>query len=99
MYHKAGALPQALKLCFSARLFGALRDVASDLDRSTNPDVLEKCASFFLDNGHYDKAVLLLVKGGKINEAIDLAAKRNVMITDDIAEQMTLPKEKKVRSY
>lgn len=42
--------------------------LVQDLDRKTDASILKKCASFFLENSQYDKAVPLLVKAGEFNQ-------------------------------
>ena len=44
LYQKAGYQKRALELCFSARLFDALRKIADDLSADSDPEVLAKCA-------------------------------------------------------
>ena len=39
-----------------------------------------------------DKAAGLLIMAGQLEEAIDLCQRENVLVTDDMAEQLTLPK-------
>ena len=66
LYHKAGNAGKALELCFAHDLFeplaGIVKSVADDED--ADPKLVAKCAAYFLDNGRYDDAARLLVKGG-----------------------------------
>lgn len=56
LYQKAGWQKRALELCFSARLFDALRKVAEDLSADSDPEILAKCAQFFMEHQQHDKA-------------------------------------------
>ena len=53
-------------MCFRTQQFAALQVVAEDLDENTDPEMLNKCAAFFLEHEQYDKAVDLLVVGKKV---------------------------------
>ncbi|KAM7433446.1 hypothetical protein ABFA07_016329 [Porites harrisoni] len=92
LYHKGGDITKALDLCFSTQQFAALQVIAEDLDENTDPQMLDKCSKFFLEHEQYDKAVELLVVGKKFSEALDLCMAHNVIITEELAEKMTLPK-------
>ena len=40
--------------------------ISGDLDERADPELLQRCADFFLENGQYDKAVDLLGIGKKV---------------------------------
>ena len=63
---QAGNFSKALDLAFSTKQFGALQMISSDLDERADPELLERCANFFIDNGQHDKAVDLLAIGKKV---------------------------------
>ena len=50
LLHRAGELPRALDLCFSARLFDELRSIADGLGKDAPKDTLRKAADFFMSN-------------------------------------------------
>lgn len=81
MYKKSGNQSKALDLCFSARLFDALQSIADELDTSSDPALLARCAAFFEANGELAKAVRLLVMARDIDGALDLCAHHDVLIT------------------
>ncbi|XP_076446737.1 intraflagellar transport protein 140 homolog [Babylonia areolata] len=93
LYHKAGNFSKALDLAFSAKQFGALQMISSDLDERADPELLERCANFFIDNGQHDKAVDLLAIGKKYWEAVKICMDQHVEITEDLAEKLTPGKE------
>ncbi|KAL5018582.1 hypothetical protein ScPMuIL_004304 [Solemya velum] len=66
LYHKAGNFSKALDLAFRSKQFGALQLISGDLDERADPELLQQCADFFLENGQYDKAVDLLGIGKKV---------------------------------
>lgn len=89
LYQKAGWQKRALELCFSARLFDALRKVAEDLSADSDPEILAKCAQFFMEHQQHDKAVHLLSMSHQYERAVELCYEHNVHITEDMAERMT----------
>ncbi|XP_077980431.1 intraflagellar transport protein 140 homolog [Glandiceps talaboti] len=93
LYHKGGHFSKALDLAFRTEQFGALQLIADDLDERTDPNLLNKCADFFMEHGQYDKAVELLVVAKRYLEALDLCIQHNVTITEKLAEKMTIPKD------
>lgn len=93
LYHKAGNFSRALDLSFRAKQFGALQMISSDLDERADPELLKKCADFFLENGQYDKAVDLLAIGKKYWEALKICMDQHVEVTEDLAEKLTPAKE------
>ena len=42
--------------------------ISEDLDENADPDVLKKCAEFFIDHEQFDKAVNLLVVAKKVSK-------------------------------
>jgi len=53
-------------LSFRAKQFGALQLISGELDERADPELLQRCGDFFLENGQYDKAVDLLAIGKKV---------------------------------
>jgi len=89
LYHKAGSFSKALDLAFETKQFGALQVISESLTSNTDPEVLKRCAQFFLDNGQFDKAVDLLAIGKKYIDALKLCSEQNVMLTEDLVEKLT----------
>lgn len=96
LFHKAGDVRRAVDLCFDRRLFEPLSTIvdaiAAGEDENADPELLARCASWFLENGRFDKATSLLVKGGRHDEALRLALEHDVTLTEEMAEAMTPPK-------
>lgn len=72
---QAGHFSKALELAFESRQFGALELISQELDETTDPVLLEKCADFFMEHSQHGRAVLMLVLAGKveIDCALELA--------------------------
>lgn len=90
LYFKGGNLSKALDLCFQSRQFALLRDIAQSIDaEKVDPKLLTKCAEFFMEHGQFDKAVRMLVSGKKAEEAIQLCVDRQVIITEELADDIS----------
>ena len=46
--------------------------ISDDLDENADPEVLRKCAEFFIDHEQFDKAVNLLVVAKKVCLSLSL---------------------------
>ncbi|XP_052071458.1 intraflagellar transport protein 140 homolog isoform X2 [Mytilus californianus] len=93
LYHKAGNFSKALDLSFRAKQFGALQLISGELDERADPELLQRCGDFFLENGQYDKAVDLLAIGKKYWEALKICMDQHVEINEDLAEKLTPDKD------
>ena len=57
---------RAMDLAARTEQYGALDLMAQDLNKDSDPRVLERCAEFFSHNQQYDKAVELLAYAKKV---------------------------------
>jgi len=89
LYQKAGWQKRALELCFSAKLFDSLRKVAEDLSADSDPEILARCAQFFMEHKQHDKAVHLLSMSHQYERAVELCYEHSVQVTEEMAERMT----------
>jgi intraflagellar transport protein 140 len=92
LYRKGGALGRAIDLCFAHGLFEDLRAIAEEMGPDTNPELLRRCADFFISKGQFDKAVSLLITGRRYAEAADMCVAHKIEMTEAMAEAMTPPK-------
>ena len=67
-----------LTACFVSQVI--VESVADDPD--ADPKLVAKCATYFLDNGRYDEAARLLVKGGDHARGLELIAEHDVVIDE-----------------
>lgn len=89
LYQKAGCQKRALELCFQAKLFESLRQIADGLSADSDPEMLARCAEFFMQHRQHDKAVHLLSISHQYETAVELCVEHDVQITEDMAERMT----------
>ncbi len=78
--------------------------LAEELDANADPQLLSRCAEFFLENKQYEKAVSLLVTAKNYEQALELCSKhpQDVKLDEKLADKMTpppatTPEEKKKR--
>eukprot|EP01064_Diplonema_japonicum_P011686 TRINITY_DN1911_c2_g3_i1.p1 TRINITY_DN1911_c2_g3~~TRINITY_DN1911_c2_g3_i1.p1 ORF type:complete len:1457 (+),score=443.26 TRINITY_DN1911_c2_g3_i1:70-4371(+) len=92
LYKKGGELAKAINLCVRGELFDTLQKLADDLDKEADPEVFIQCAEFFLNKEQHEKAVHMYIQARSYSEALQVCLDRNVQLTEDMAEEMTLPK-------
>ncbi|XP_065332097.1 intraflagellar transport protein 140 homolog [Cloeon dipterum] len=93
LFHKAGMLHKAVDLAFQFQQYSALQSIILDLDSSSDPKLLKKCAKFFVDNKQYERAVEMLAIAKQYESAIELCVQNNVPITEELAERLTIEKD------
>lgn len=91
LHQKAGNTERALELCFQGKLFDQLGKLSEDLSAESDPEILMKCADFFLKHDQHGRAVVLLAMSKQYRRAVELCAENNVAITDEVAESMSPP--------
>ncbi|XP_076655730.1 intraflagellar transport protein rempA [Halictus rubicundus] len=92
LYHKAGLLHKALDIAFKTRQYSALQLIIMDVNADSDPALIVKCAEYFVENDQIEKAVDLLATGRKYIEALELMQQHNILLSEDLAEKMTLDK-------
>ncbi len=67
LYQRAGHLNTAIKLAFETRQYEALSSIATcGIDATCDPELVRKCANFFMQNSQFDRAVELLATGKQV---------------------------------
>ncbi|XP_031832698.1 intraflagellar transport protein rempA isoform X2 [Nomia melanderi] len=92
LFHKAGLLHKALDIAFKTKQYSALQLIIMDVNADSDPALILKCAEYFVQNDQIEKAVDLLATGRKYIEALELMQQHNILLTEDLAEKMTLDK-------
>ncbi|CAM9699790.1 unnamed protein product, partial [Choristocarpus tenellus] len=99
LYQKGGDVPRALDVCFRAGsggrpgMFDVLKTITEDLSGDTSPQVLGRCADFFIEHDQFEKAVALSIRGKQYVQAIRLCMDHKVTISEDMAEELSPPKD------
>eukprot|EP00953_Heterococcus_sp_UTEX-ZZ885_P010508 6144-Heterococcus_DN1.PRE.1 len=108
LYEKGGELSYAMSLCFKAGnegrkdMFDILQKITDGLTTSNNssnasPQVILKCAEFFIEHNQADKAIHLYTTAKRYKQAIDLCAQHKVKITEELADALTPDKDDSTR--
>jgi len=94
LYMKGGRLGKAVEMCFTAQLFDVLQHIADDMTPdNADPALYMRCSEFFMQHGHHDKAVKMLIAAHQYTRALELCVEHDVAITEDMAEAMTPSKD------
>lgn len=92
LFQKGGDVQRAIDVCIRGGLYDVLNQISETLDQGADPETFIQMAEHFLTSSHFDKAAQMLVFAKAYNEALQLCVDKNVKLTDDMAEAMTLPK-------
>jgi intraflagellar transport protein 140 len=92
LYQKGGDVQRAIDVCIRGGLYDILNQISETLDQGADPDTFIQMAEHFLNSAHFDKAAQMLVFAKAYNEALQLCVDKNVKLTDEMAEAMTIPK-------
>jgi intraflagellar transport protein 140 len=93
LYHRAGMLHKAVEMAFASKQPETLQVIAAELDTSSDPELVERCAEFFLGIEQPHKAVNLLANTRQFEKALTIAEEKGVPITETLAEMLTPTKD------
>lgn len=93
LYHKAGLISQAVEMAFASQQPETLQVIASELDSSSDPELVQRCAEFFIEIQQNQKAVLLLANSRQFKKALEICATKGVPLTETLADLLTPTKE------
>lgn len=82
-------LHKAVEMAFVSQQPETLQVIASELNSNSDPELITKCADFFLNVNQYQKAVQLLANAKEFLCALDICGKHGVPITESLAEMLT----------
>ncbi|KAJ3032134.1 UNVERIFIED_CONTAM: hypothetical protein HDU68_004444 [Siphonaria sp. JEL0065] len=88
LYHRAGQTSKAIDLCFKIREYHMLDELASTLGPDTDPELLHKCARFFMENDQFEHAVTLLTTAKQYRDALSLCVAKNITMTEDLVDRL-----------
>ncbi|XP_059617138.1 intraflagellar transport protein 140 homolog [Phlebotomus argentipes] len=93
LYHRAGMLHKAVEMAFASQQPETLQVIASELDASSDPELVSRCADFFLSIEQAQKAVQLLANTRQFQRALEICRERGVPVTETFAELLTPTKD------
>lgn len=89
LFDKGGNSKRAMNIAIKNERPDLMQNLSiNNTENLTDPDDIEKSAQFFEEHHQFDKAVELKVNAGKIEEALELAERYNVVLPDKIADKM-----------
>ncbi|KAH7821773.1 putative Intraflagellar transport 140 [Monocercomonoides exilis] len=88
LYRRAGALNEAIDVCFKGNLTESLHQIADDISSDADPTLLVQCAKFFVSIDKFDKAINMLCAAGEFDTIFDLCSSRNIRLTDELAQRI-----------
>uniref|UniRef100_A0A182QMN5 Uncharacterized protein n=1 Tax=Anopheles farauti TaxID=69004 RepID=A0A182QMN5_9DIPT len=89
LYHRAGMLHKAVEMAFRSQQPESLQVIASELDAASDPDLVARCADFFVGIEQPYKAVQLLANARQLARALAVCAEHRVPLTETLAELLT----------
>ncbi|XP_037026669.1 intraflagellar transport protein 140 homolog [Bradysia coprophila] len=93
LYHRSGMLHKAVEMAFASQQPETLQVIASELDVNSDPELVTRCADFFLGIDQLQKAVHLLANAKHFEKALDICKGRAVPVTETLAELLTPVKD------
>ena len=69
-----------------------LDQIAEELTEASDPELTQKVADYFMEKGLVDKAMEILLKTKKMDDALKLCTMYNVPLTEELVEKMSIPK-------
>lgn len=93
LYHRAGYIPQAIEMAFASQQPEILQVIAAELNKDSDPELVNRCAEFFLQSQQNQKAVSLLATNRQFKRALNICSVKGVPITEDLADRLTPTKE------
>ncbi|KAM7350819.1 intraflagellar transport protein rempA [Cochliomyia hominivorax] len=89
LYHRAGMLHKALDMAFESEQPDILEIIASELTAESDPELINRCAEFFMSVEQHQKAALLLAKTKQLKKSVQICVDKGVPVTEDLAEMLT----------
>ncbi|XP_049537307.1 intraflagellar transport protein 140 homolog [Anopheles darlingi] len=89
LYHRAGMLHKAVEMAFRSQQPEALQVIAAELDASSDPELVARCAKFFLASEQPYRAVQLLANARQLERALEICASHSVPVTETLTELLT----------
>ena len=92
IFLQSGEVSHALDLCFHHHHYDVLDKIAEDLHEGSSPEMARRVADYYMEKGLFDKAMEVLVRTKKIEEAMKLCSLHNVPLTEELVEKISIPK-------
>lgn len=89
LYYRAGMLHKAVEMAFASQQPETLQVIASEFDENSDPELVLRCAEFFVSIEQSMKAVQLLANARQLEKALEICSEKGVPVTESLAELLT----------
>lgn len=93
LYHRSGMLHKAVEMAFASEQPETLQVIAADLDTNSDPELVQRCAEFFVTSHQPQKAANLLASAKQYEKSLDIIGEHKIPITDNLADLLTPAKD------
>lgn len=93
LYHRSGMLHKAVEMAFASEQPETLQVIAAELDTNSDPELVERCAEFFVNSQQPQKAANLLANAKQFEKSLAICRDFKVPITDNLADLLTPAKD------
>lgn len=93
LYHRSGMLHKAVEMAFASEQPETLQVIAADLDTNSDPELVERCAEFFVNSQQPQKAANLLANTKQYEKSLTIIREYKIPITDNLADLLTPGKD------
>lgn len=93
LYHRSGMLHKAVEMAFASQQPETLQVIAADLDTNSDPELVQRCAEFFVESQQPHKAANLLANTKQYEKSLEIIREYRIPITDSLAELLTPAKD------
>lgn len=89
LYHHSGMLHKAIEMAFASQQPETLQVIAAELDASSDPELIGRCADFFIQSQQAQKAANLLATAKQYERSLEICREHNVPITENLADLLS----------
>lgn len=93
LYHRSGMLHKAVEMAFASEQPETLQVIAAELDTKSDPEMVQRCAEFFVSSNQPQKAANLLANAKQYEKSLQICREFKVPLTDHLADLLTPAKD------
>lgn len=88
MYSRCGRMNRALALCFVTKQYDALDEISDSLNSKTDPQILLRCGSYFVESERWSKAAQCFALARHFDEVMELCNKHNIRLPSSVLHEL-----------
>lgn len=93
LYHRSGMLHKAVEMAFASQQPETLQVIAAELDGDSDPELISRCAEFFVESQQPQKAANLLANAKQYEKSLEIIRTYKVPVTENLADLLTPTKD------